>query len=63
VGVGGGVLAPSGDGLFTLEGVRVHLVTLLSSIDDERRARKVNSRQERKKNYEMVISARRMRYL
>jgi hypothetical protein len=43
-GAGGGVLAPSGDGLSSLEGKRVGLVPLLSSIDCVRRARKVNPR-------------------
>jgi hypothetical protein len=56
-GVGGGVLAPSGEGLPSLEGERACSVPLLSSIDCERRARKVNPRQERK-NCQMVISAR-----
>jgi hypothetical protein len=55
---GGGVLAPSGDGLPSLEGERVRLVPLLSSIDCKRRIRKVNPSQERKENCEMVISAR-----
>jgi hypothetical protein len=62
-GAGGGVLAPSGDRLPSLEGERACLVPLLSSIDCKQRARKVNPRQERKKNCEMVISARRRRYL
>jgi hypothetical protein len=46
-----------------LEGERARLVPLLSSIDCKWRIRKVNPSQERKENYEMVISARRMRYL
>jgi hypothetical protein len=62
-GAGGGVLAPSDDGLPSLEGERACLVPLLSSIDCKRRTRKVNPGQERKENCEMVISARRMRYL
>jgi hypothetical protein len=61
-GAGGGVLAPSGDGLPSLEGERACLMPLLSFIDYERRVRKVNPKQERK-NCEMVISVRRRRYL
>jgi hypothetical protein len=57
------VLAPSGDGLPSLEGERACLVPLLSSINCKRRVWKVNPRQERKKNCEMVISTRRRRYL
>jgi hypothetical protein len=43
-GVGGGVLAPLGDGLPSIEGERSRLVPLLSSIDCKQRARKVNPR-------------------
>jgi hypothetical protein len=43
-GAGGGVLAPLGEGLPSLEGERACLVPLLSSIDCKRRARKVNPR-------------------
>jgi hypothetical protein len=57
-GVGGRVLASSGDGFSSLEGEQARLVPLLSSIDFKRRVRNVNPRQERKKNCEMVISAR-----
>jgi hypothetical protein len=41
-GAGGGVLAPSGDELPSLEGERAYLVTLLSSIDCKWRTRKMN---------------------
>jgi hypothetical protein len=44
VGADGGVLAPLGDGLPSLEGERARLVPLLFSIDGERRSRKVNPR-------------------
>jgi hypothetical protein len=57
-GAGGGVLAPSSNGLPSLEEERARLVPLLSSIDCKWRTRKVNPSQERKKNYDMVISAR-----
>jgi hypothetical protein len=43
-GANSGVLAPLGDGLSSLEGERACLVPLLSSIDYERRSRKVNPR-------------------
>jgi hypothetical protein len=43
-GAGGGVLAPLGDGLPSLEGERECLVPLLSSIDGLWRARKANPR-------------------
>jgi hypothetical protein len=62
-GAGGGVLALSGDGIPSLEGERVRLVPLLSSIYCKWRTRKVNPSQERKENCEMVISARQSRYL
>jgi hypothetical protein len=62
-GTGGGVLALPSDGLLSFEGERACLVPLLSSIDCERRARKVNPTQERKKNCEMVNNARRRTYL
>jgi hypothetical protein len=57
-GAGGGVGALLGDGLPSLEGERTHLVPLLSSIVHKRRARKVNSKRERNKKCEMVISTR-----
>jgi hypothetical protein len=57
-GAGGRVRALLGDGLPSLEGERTQLVPLLSSIVHKRRARKVNSKRERNKKCEMVISAR-----
>jgi hypothetical protein len=57
-GAGGGVLALLGDELPSLEGERARLVPLLSSIDRKPRARKVNRKQARKMEYEILISAR-----
>jgi hypothetical protein len=47
-GIDGGVGAPLGDGLPSLEGERVRLSPLLSSIVRKQKARKVNPKQERK---------------
>jgi hypothetical protein len=57
-GDGGGVLALLGEELLSLEGERARLVPLLSSIVHKPRARKVNPKQARKMECEMVISAR-----
>jgi hypothetical protein len=48
-GASGGVLAPLGDGLPSLEGERTCLMPLLSCIDCKGRAKKVNPIRERRK--------------
>jgi hypothetical protein len=54
-GAGGGVLAPLGDGLFSLEIERARCVPLLSSIDCKRGARKVNLG-EKERRYAIWLS-------